>query len=89
VTTKPPLFLRLRRLLAALVLLGLAWVGIIGVIQLGFMLVNILSAHTHPVAQLALAVLDGLGVFWLALMSAACILVGAFALRLGLTRGDW
>ncbi len=97
VTTKPqahtsmiaPALLRWSRLLAGLALLGLAWGGAVGVATLGSAIVDALKGQTHPVLQLALVAAYGVGALWLAIMSGACVLVGAFALRLWLIEPGW
>ncbi len=85
----PPLLLRAGRLFAALVLLGLAWAGAVGVILLGLAVADALRGQAHPTTQLALVAVYSVGALWLAIMTGACVLVGAFALRLGLGRRGW
>ena len=75
--------------MAGMALLGLAWAGMIGVVLLGMALADALAGHTHPMAQLALAIVYGVGALWLAIMAGACILVGAFAMRLAVTQRGW
>jgi hypothetical protein len=80
--------LRLLRLVVGLVLLVLAWGGVLGVVVLG-------GAALHPAGSLRvvmnalLAIVELGGACWIGLATVTCIVAGAFSLSLALTNRDW
>lgn len=85
----PPPLLRLRRLLVGVVLLALAWAGVLLVVYIAMALINGFPAQPHLSIRLALYLLGALGTAWLAIMTLASIIVGAFSLSLALTHSGW
>ena len=85
---RTPWYLRLLRLAVGLVLLVLAWGGVLGVVVLG-------RAVLHPAGSLRvvmnalLAIVELGGACWIGLATVACIVAGAFSLSLALTNRDW
>jgi len=85
----PPPLLRLRRLLVGIVLLALAWAGVLAVVFITLALINGFPTQPHLSIRLALYILGAAGTLWLAVMTLASIVVGAFSLTLALTTGGW
>ncbi len=85
----PPPLLRLGRLVVGIVLLALAWVGVLAVVFITMALINGFPTQPHLSIRLALYLLGAVGTLWLAVMTLASIIVGAFSLTLALTTSGW
>lgn len=88
--TRAPGYLRILRLFLGIALLAAAW----GCILLVVAMVGLLSAglppeHVSLSVRVLLWALGAVGMLWLAVISVALIIVGAFSLTLALTRRKW
>lgn len=86
--TSPPRFLRLIRLVVGVMLLGLAWVGILAVVMLAQALIQPITRQhifTHLLFDIALASATCL----IGVTVLGCLILGAFCLTLALTNSDW
>ncbi len=88
-TERAPGYLRLARLGAGLALLAVAWGVALLVVYLAEALWMVAPHQPVLTERFALYLLDAVGIFWLALVALALILVGAFSLFLALTRQRW
>jgi hypothetical protein len=84
----PPRLLGLWRALAGIVLLGLAWAGLVVVAIFGSMVLPLLHSR-HLTPSLLAYALGAIGVAWIALVALCCIVTGAFCLSLAITRANW
>lgn len=86
--TSPPRFLRLIRFVVGVMMLGLAWVGILTVVMLAQALIQPITRQhliTHLLFDIALVsatCLVGITVL-------GCLILGAFCLTLALINSDW
>jgi hypothetical protein len=84
----PPPFLRPLRLLSGMLLLALAWGGVLLVLTLAQPLANGFPRH-HLTLHVLLSLLSVLGACWIGVATLACIVAGAFCLMLALTSRGW
>lgn len=83
-----PHLLRLWRLLIGLVLLALAWAGLVVAAILAEGIWDVVP-HQHPTLHLLVYLAQAVGACWLGIMALCCIVVGAFSLTIGLTSRGW
>lgn len=88
-TEHTPGYLRPMRLLLGLALLALAWAASLLVVALGDSLLDVFPHQPSLTFRFALYVLGAVGIIWLAVVTLALIIVGAFSLTLALTRRAW
>src|SRR5262245_31943749 len=80
----PPRLLRLWRALVGIVLLALAWAGILVMASVAQQLADCFPRQ-HPTLHLVLYLLGVVGACWISTVTLACILTGAFCLMLAFT----
>ena len=85
----PPTYLRPLRALVGLVLLTLAWVGLLVVVVVGQLVWRRLTSQRPLSFHLSLYVLSLAGTCWIAIVALGCIVAGAFSLALAITRRGW
>jgi len=83
-----PKLLRLRRLVAGVLLLALAWLCLMLVAFLGLGAWESIP-HQRISPHLLLSVLELVGACWVGLAALGCIITGAFCLTLALTTRRW
>ena len=84
----PPRLLRLRRLVAGVMLLALAWLCLLLVASLGMGAWESIP-HQKISLHILVYVLEAVGACWVGLAAIACIITGAFCLTLALTTRRW
>jgi hypothetical protein len=84
----PPRLLGLWRALVGIMLLGLAWAGLVLVAIFGSMVLPLLHSRRLTPTLLIYA-LGAIGVAWVAAVALCCIVTGAFCLSLAITRANW
>src|SRR5690349_4043942 len=83
-----PRWLRLRRAVAGVGLLGVAWATVMAALLLALNTLGV-PPHRHVFVRLALYVVGAVGTLWLAAVALTCLIVGAFCLSLALTSRGW
>jgi hypothetical protein len=84
----PPRLLNVWRALAGVVLLALAWAGLVVVAMFGAMVLPLLRSQ-HLTPRLAVYALGAIGVCWVGVIALACLVTGAFCLSLAISRASW
>jgi hypothetical protein len=84
----PPRLLNVWRALTGVVLLALAWAGLVLVAMFGAMVLPLLRSQ-HLTPRLALYALGAIGVCWVGVIALACLVTGAFCLSLAISRANW
>ena len=86
-TSAPPL-LRLLRFVVGVVLLGLAWIGILAVVMLA-QLITQPATRAHIITHLLFDVAVASAACLIGITVLGCLITGAFCLTLALTSRDW
>lgn len=84
----PPRFLRLLRLVVGVLLLGLAWVGILAVVMVAQTLIQPVTRQ-HVITHLLFDIVLAGATCLIGITVLGCLIVGAFCLTLALTNRDW